>query len=442
MPARRDASWPEQHVSQPSGTPDKHLRTLYVCYFGLCEPLVQTQVVPYLRALAETGYGVYLLTFEARPLRPKAKRERREELLAQGIEWRCLPYHKRPSVPATLYDIVVGAAYIIGLVMRHGIQVVHARSHVPLVMALVAGRVRRTHMIFDLRGLMAEEYVDGGVWKEQSRLVSLVKSCERAGLRRADQVIVLSERLRQQLLAEQLVEAGRLEVIPCCTNLSLYPPATDWPSPPTTPPRLVYAGSTSGLYQLEEMVRFFAILRETKPEFSFHVLTNGARSRVTQAFDHAGVPQSSFCVTSVAASEVPAHLSQCHVGISFRRPTASQIAASPTKIGEYLAAGIPVVSNRGIGDVDRILAENRAGVLVDDYSHEGLAAARASLATLLQEPGLRARCQDVARRHFGLAEVGAVRYRRVYARVASHLGPTGSTNPRTPRHRPPRAGSR
>src|SRR5215212_3859727 len=41
-------------------------RTLYLCYFGLREPLVQTQVLPYLRKLAESGVGVSLLTFEAR----------------------------------------------------------------------------------------------------------------------------------------------------------------------------------------------------------------------------------------------------------------------------------------------------------------------------------------------------------------------------------------
>ena len=37
------------------------MRTLYICYFGLREPLVQTQVLPYLRELVRDGVGVYLL---------------------------------------------------------------------------------------------------------------------------------------------------------------------------------------------------------------------------------------------------------------------------------------------------------------------------------------------------------------------------------------------
>ena len=37
---------------------------LYICYFGLREPLVQTQVLPYLRELARGGVRMSLLTFE------------------------------------------------------------------------------------------------------------------------------------------------------------------------------------------------------------------------------------------------------------------------------------------------------------------------------------------------------------------------------------------
>ena len=40
------------------------MKTLYLCYFGLREPLVQTQVVPYLREMRAAGIEVSLLTFE------------------------------------------------------------------------------------------------------------------------------------------------------------------------------------------------------------------------------------------------------------------------------------------------------------------------------------------------------------------------------------------
>ena len=42
------------------------LRSLYVCYLSLDDPLVDTQVVAYLEGLARRGHTIHLLTFEPR----------------------------------------------------------------------------------------------------------------------------------------------------------------------------------------------------------------------------------------------------------------------------------------------------------------------------------------------------------------------------------------
>src|SRR5688500_5257548 len=146
--------------------PQASVRTLYLCYFGLREPLVQTQVLPYLRQLSAAGIQVHLLTFEPR-LRESWSVEdltkQKERLANEGIIWFCLPYHKRPSVPATLYDIVAGARCAAKLVRRYKIDVLHARSHVPAMMGALAKRRTRAQLIFDIRGFMPEEYVDAGL---------------------------------------------------------------------------------------------------------------------------------------------------------------------------------------------------------------------------------------------------------------------------------------
>ena len=108
------------------------MRTLYLCYFGLCEPLVQTQVLTYLRQLSRGGIDVGLLTFEPNR-RPSWSRSETgdwcDRVQADGIRWFSLPYHKRPSLPATTYDIAAGGWMAARLVRRHGYDVVHARAH-------------------------------------------------------------------------------------------------------------------------------------------------------------------------------------------------------------------------------------------------------------------------------------------------------------------------
>ena len=108
-------------------------------------------------------------------------------MAAHDIRWHGLRYHKRPSLPATIYDTFAGAALTAWLVRRHRLAAVHARSHVPAAMALLAIRVLRTKasLIFDIRGLMAEEYVDAGRWKQGGIPFRLTKAAERAAIRRA-----------------------------------------------------------------------------------------------------------------------------------------------------------------------------------------------------------------------------------------------------------------
>lgn len=418
------------------------MKTLYICYFGLREPLVQTQVLPYLRELARGGVAVSLLTFEPDMRRvwdEAATREARASLDADGIDWVALPYHKRPSALATLYDILAGAWKAARLARRRGIDVLHARAHVPMAMALLARRLAPCRTVFDVRGLMAEEYADAGVWREGSSIYRAVKWLERTGLRRADQVVVLTERMRAWLADSGLARAEKVTVIPCCVGLSRF--AGDGAEDEGVAVRsvidesvavrrevgdvddesfeVVYAGAATGLYLLEEMARFFLAVRELRPRAFFRVLTRSDAGHVSEVLRRAGLSDGEFRVGAVEPSQVPVYLKRARLGLSFRKPTFSQIAASPTKIPEYLAAGLPAVSNAGIGDTDELLERERVGIVVRGFTREEFASAAARAVSLAEDVDTRVRCAEAARRHFDLVTVGGARYLSVYRRIAA-----------------------
>lgn len=403
--------------------------TLYLCYFGLREPLVQTQVLPYLRQLASGGLGVSLLTFEPDLKRrwPAAELEgERARLGREGIRWSCLPYHKRPSVPATLYDIVAGAWAAVRLARRERLGALHARAHIPLAMALLARPFARRPVVFDVRGLMAEEYADAGVWREGSPPFRVLKWLERAGLRRADRVVVLTRRMRDWVVEQGLASAEKIEIIPCCVDLSRYAGGEE----KAGRFEVVYAGSVTGLYLLEEMARFFREVRARRPDAFFRVLTRSDAGAASETLRRAGLDDADFHVGGVGAGEVPGVLRRARLGLSFRKPTFSQIAASPTKIPEYLAAGLPVVSNSGIGDTDELLGRERIGVLVREFDREALGRAAAEALKLADEPGVGARCEAAARAHFDLSTVGGPRYRNVYRRLSEQRAPAAAASER------------
>src|SRR5215813_10340636 len=172
---------------------------LYICYYNVTEPLVQTQVIAYLRELAKRGIEMHLLTFERERHSFENRRAIRDELGKQGIHWHCLVYHQRPSLPATVYDIAIGTMAALRICREHGIKLVHARSHVPAAMALLLKRILGCRFIFDIRGLLAEEYVDAGSWERDDLKFRLTKWMERAFFRRADVFVMLTERIKQEL---------------------------------------------------------------------------------------------------------------------------------------------------------------------------------------------------------------------------------------------------
>src|SRR6476646_1700117 len=96
-------------------------RALYFCYFGIDEPLVQTQVLPYLRCLAREGVEITLITFEREGPTGAG-------ICENGIQSYSLRYHKYPTLPATVYDILAGAWLGIRLFRTRRFEILHARG--------------------------------------------------------------------------------------------------------------------------------------------------------------------------------------------------------------------------------------------------------------------------------------------------------------------------
>src|SRR5947209_8205779 len=198
-----------------TGTAATPLRSLYICYLSIEEPLVETQVIAYLRGLAEAGHQMHLLTFDSATLDRPVVATRRAALRAQGVSWHRLRYHKRPSLLATAFDVVQGGLFTLWLCLRYRLDVIHARNHVPGAMALGAVGLLRRGLVFDVRGIMAEEYVDAGIWGRDSVGFRATKAVERRCLARADGIVVLTRRFRDQLPPGV---AARTQVIPSCAD--------------------------------------------------------------------------------------------------------------------------------------------------------------------------------------------------------------------------------
>lgn len=408
----------------------KGKRVLFISYNGMLDPLGQNQVIPYLRELSREGVHFTLLSFERAPafeFEGAAKcAELRRQLAAENIDWHWLRYHQKPSLPATVYDVMAGVRYARLLVKRNRIEMVHARSHIPATIGLALKKSYGLKLIFDIRGLMAEEYLDAGHWRKGSIPHRLTKTMESRVLEAADGVVTLTERI-WPIIKEWKGLRGREvihEVVPCCADLKLFrfrQEDRDYRRKELDVGErfvLVYSGSIDGWYLTPEMADFFGALTRKRSDAHCLWLTPSKHQRIDTLMKERGIEPSRYTVLAAAPQDVPSYLSASDAGLAFIKPCFSKLASSPTKNGEYLACGLPLIINAGIGDSDVLITQEGVGALVSEFTESEYARAILRTEALMRDPEvIRTHTRDVAERFFDVRVAGVERYSRLYERV-------------------------
>jgi glycosyltransferase involved in cell wall biosynthesis len=405
------------------------VKALFITYNGALEPLIQSQGIPYLKGLRRKGVETVLLSFEkvrGTPAEFKAETAAlRGHLLNHGIRWYRLKYHKRPSVPATLYDILAGVITGIWIVLREKVDIVHARGTVPAAMGYVISRVLNKRFVHDARGLMAEEYADGGIWKRNGLVYKAVSSLEKKFMCAADAVVVLTDTIKRILTGGSYIQdavmrdPARITVIPCCVDLQLFRRADAGRLKQEYGLEnkfiILYAGSLGTWYLVNEMVDFYIAARETIPDAHLFFLVNTGRELAEASCRSRNLGPADVTITGADFNRVPLFMSMSDAGIYFIKQCFSKQASCPTTLAEYLAAGLPVIANSGIGDGDTVIESNGVGEIVRSFDTRCYRQAALRLAAVRQNRAddVGARCRRTAQDLFSL-DKGVESYLSVY----------------------------
>jgi len=127
------------------------------------------------------------------------------------------------------------------------------------------------------------------------------------------------------------------------------------------PLTLVYVGKLGGLYMTAAILQFFSFVKQLVPRSRFEIWTQSDPGPLGKQLEDHGLAAETLVGCSAPAELLLRLGSRCDAAVSFIRPCVSKLASSPTKIPEYLAAGLPVVANRGIGDMDELIAREGVG---------------------------------------------------------------------------------
>lgn len=404
-------------------------RVLYMSYDGLTDPLGRSQILPYLTALARRGHRIAILSCE-KPERMARDGERIQELCSRaGLTWHPLHYHKRPPVLSSLFDTLALARAAVRLEQAERFDIAHCRSYIPARAGLVLKRRFGVRFLFDMRGFWPDEKVEGNNWNLANPLYRAVyryfKRLESRLLGGADHIVSLTEAGRRQLLTRPELgsRATPITVIPCCVDFDQFPLAT---APDRVRAReqlgigsdtavLAYLGSLGSWYMLDQMLDFFRTYESRHRNARFLFVTLEDPVPIRRAAEDRRINPDKLIIRPAGREEIASQMAAADLGIFFIKPVFSKIASSPTKMGEMLAIGLPIVTNAGVGDVEAMVDDMKVGVALRQFSAASYDQALNLIEGLPTEPGER---RERARSCFDV-DMGIERYDRIYKELGS-----------------------
>ncbi|MES2620000.1 MAG: glycosyltransferase [Bacteroidota bacterium] len=405
------------------------IQVLYISYDGMTDQLGQSQVIPYLKGLSKKGYQFTLLSFE-KPERFKKYAVEISSLLKENnIEWVPLTYIKKPPVLSTMWDVHRMKRRAFQLHREKKFEIVHCRSYLSSLVGLQMKQKFQTKFIFDMRAFYADERVDGRIWNLDNPFYKFIyrffKTKEKEFLKEADYVITLTQRARDIIHTWKEIPAQPIpiQVIPCCSDLELFSErSVDQQALQMLRHRfqltgnefvLTYLGSVGTWYMLNEMLDFFKCLLTILPQAKFLFITNDLPADILKKAEAMGISKDAFIISPAERKNVPTYLALSRWSIFFIQPYFSKTGSSPTKQGEIMGMGIPIVCNAGVGDVDSIVADTHSGYVLKDFSESTY---KAAIEKMQKEELSKEQIREGAFKYYAL-EKGVGKYEEVYRRV-------------------------
>lgn len=400
-------------------------RVLYLSYDGMTDPLGQSQVLSYLVPLSKGEASFDLVSFEKPDRFANGKAHVLDLIEGHDIRWHPLRYHRRAAIVSTLIDLRNGWTRVRELQAERRFDIVHARSYIPAVIASKMKRRYGTKFLFDMRGWWADEKKESGQWRGPlyEPVYRYFKKLERRFFAEADGSISLTFAGRREIERLGYQPSGQVEVIPTCVNLDVFKPFSDHLRTSMRAELaidrgdyvLIYSGALGGYYRTDVVLAIFKKMLELRPSSTLVLLTATDHPTIHREIARSGAPRERIRVASSDFVDVHKYLMAADLGLVIYDGTFSSLGRSPTKMAEYWACGLPVLTMKNVGDLDRIIEQYPgSGVQLSEFADAEYERCLTEALTLsVSKQTLR----DYAKDYFDLNK-GVEQYRLIYRRLS------------------------
>lgn len=347
---------------------------LYITYDGLTDALGQSQVLPYLTRLSQRQIKVIIISFEKQEKFEKNRNEIKALIRNFNIEWIPLSYTKNPPVLSTCIDILKGRRLAFKLYRKYKFDIVHCRGYISAIIGLYLQKKFNVKFIFDMRGWWPDEKVEAGSWDKKiyKPVYHYFKDLERSFFKKADFIVSLTEAGKREIVKQQLALPDKVGVIPTCVDFTIFKPYDEAVRNkmreqlliPNEAKVLLYSGSLGGNYDINTIFQVFKAFTTRFPDSYLLILSKDVLSEKDQASIKS---RKNIRIISAPFTKVSDYLMAGDAALIIYKLAFSVIGRSPTKLGEYWATGLPVISLKGIGDLEALYTKYESGGVLLEY---------------------------------------------------------------------------
>lgn len=305
-------------------------------------------------------------------------KQRQAEILQHGIQkafFVPLSFITQPTIIGDTARMLAGL--LITLVARFfAVDLVHSSpDEAGLLLCRAKTMGLRRPIITDLHGAGPEEYRDANV---DSTLITgmhrFVKETEKDIVHWADTVMLVSQAMVEHLRFKYAPFPKRTLVIPCAVvtrnnhlernvrehmrrQLKLHNRFV-----------VLYCGSLAVAYQkAEDVISFFVAIKQSVPHSILFLLTPDG-DKGAELCKQAGISKQDYLIKFAPHEDVGRYMQVGDIGLLPRANKILNQVSSPTKFGEYLAAGMPVVLSPYINDAAKIVPKYNIGFVNDNWT--------------------------------------------------------------------------
>jgi glycosyltransferase involved in cell wall biosynthesis len=376
-------------------------KCLFITWDGPQVSYLEGLFLPIFEGLAEHGHEFYILQFTwAEPERVAAADA---FCRAAGVKYRAVRIRRWLGPIGPLVTAIRGAKHIRKAVRDWQIDTLMPRSLMPALATLAMRDVKGLRVIFDADGFSADEKVDFDGLSPRGLSYRILRDIEAQITRISDTVLTRTQAAIPILQARAGAGTDPSKYFVVTNGRSITPFHTSHNNLDVSrDPVICYVGSIGAKYCPETMLAVACAVRERLPNLEFKVFT-GDGGNMERAIAKSSISDPSWItIDRVNPQDLQAHLAGCDVALSFLKPAFSTRGVIPTKLGDYLLAGLPIIGSEGVGNTQPLID---AGVFfASDGNNLDDIANWVSEIVMKDRPRLRDACRSIGEAQFSVPE--------------------------------------